>query len=260
MPDRTRATISVIAGCATMFLVVQLGVPWLTPTFGPTPASVVGATAMILVGFLLERWLFRRSANEAVVALGFGRPRWRALLVAGVITALMLTFFPIFAALTGAAIRVRPDWVWILLGAAALNGVAEEVLFRGFTFGELRRSGYSFLRAGWISLVIFAAVHLLIFFQAPPLVASLATLVAIAVAFPMAYLFERGGNTIYAPALLHVGTHAFRLVSIDDAHLMAALTSWLGLQVLMPSVVFAFRRVLSAEPAPAAGSGSAAQP
>lgn len=54
-------------------------------------------------------------------------------------------------------------------------------------------------QAGFISMVIFAAVHLLLFIGNPFFMGFLGTLIAITSAFPMAYLLERGNNTIWAP-------------------------------------------------------------
>jgi membrane protease YdiL (CAAX protease family) len=44
--------------------------------------------------------------------------------------------------------------------------VAEEVLFRGYLFGHLRR-GRSFWRAAVLSMLPFVCVHLLLFFTMP---------------------------------------------------------------------------------------------
>ena len=114
-------------------------------------------------------------------------------------------------------------------------------LFRGYVFGGLRRAGLSFNRAGVVSLVIFATVHLLLFIQTPFIVALLGTLVAIAAAFPMAYLFERGNNTIWAPVVLHVAAHSIRLVDVAEPFYLPAVTAWLGLQLAAPFLVFFFR-------------------
>lgn len=89
-------------------------------------------------------------------------------------------------------------------------------------------------------MVIFAAVHLLLFIGNPFFVGLLGTLIAIASAFPMAFLFERGNNTIWAPALLHVGTHAIRLVDIAEPHYFTAVGIWLAMQIGMVFLVYTF--------------------
>ena len=188
-----------------------------------------------------ERVVFNLRLPQALRALGFGRPHARTLLVAGSIAASMLLFFPVFALTTAAPLRLKPDWLWILVGAIALNGVAEETLFRGYVFGGFRKVGLSFGRAGAIAMVIFASVHVLLVVQNPLIIAVLATLVALAAAFPMADLFERGGNTLWAPVLLHVAAHTIRLVDIPEPYYLPAVTSWLVLQIGLPFLVFAVR-------------------
>jgi hypothetical protein len=81
---------------------------------------------------------------------------------------------------------------------------------------------------------------LMLFSGNPFFVGLLATLVAIASALPMAYLFERGNNTIWAPALLHMGTHAIRLVDIAEPYYLTAVGIWLAMQIGMVFLVYAF--------------------
>jgi hypothetical protein len=89
-------------------------------------------------------------------------------------------------------------------------------------------------------MVIFAAVHLLLFIGNPFFVGFLGTLIAVASAFPMAYLFERGHNTIWAPVALHVATHTIRLVDIPEPHYLTAVGIWLALQIGMMFLVYLF--------------------
>ncbi len=140
----------------------------------------------------------------------------------------------------------------MLLGAIALNGIAEETLFRGFVFGHLRQAGQSFWRAGSTSLLIFALVHLVLFATNPPLVATLALIVAVVAAFPLAFLYERAGNTIWAGVVLHVGAHFFRLVEIPEAQYMTVALMWLVLQIGIPFLVLVFANNLLKVPAPSA--------
>jgi hypothetical protein len=90
-------------------------------------------------------------------------------------------------------------------------------------------------------MAIFAAVHLFLFVQNPFIIGLLGTLVAVVAAFPMAYLFERGRNTIWAPVIPHVAVHAIRLVDIPEASYMTVVIVWLVLQLAIPFLVFALR-------------------
>jgi membrane protease YdiL (CAAX protease family) len=158
----------------------------------------------------------------------------------------ILLFFPVLSLATGARLSLNGDWLWTLAGIVVFNGFAEETLFRGYVFGNLRR-GNSFLGAGLISLLFFAAAHLFLFIGNPFAIALAGTLVAVTAAFPMAYLFERGGNTIWAPVILHVAVHTIRLVSIPETLYMPAVLAWLVLQIFLPLLVFAFRKYLKDE-------------
>jgi membrane protease YdiL (CAAX protease family) len=155
----------------------------------------------------------------------------------------MLLFFPVLSLVSGVRLSLKSDWLWTLTGIIAFNGLAEETLFRGYVFGNLRRVN-SFLRAGFLSLILFAAVHLYLFVGNPFAIALTATLVAVSAAYPMAYLFERGRNTLWAPVVLHVATHAIRLVDIPEALYMTAVLAWLVMQIGLPLLVFAFYKYL----------------
>lgn len=236
-----RAFIYILIGCAVMFGILQLGVTWLAGLFDQTWAALIVTGIMVFAAVSFERLFFKYSPPQGFLALGFGRPNPRAVLAASIIAVIMLAFFPVFSLSTGAQIGLKPDWLWILLAIVTLNGIGEETLFRGYVFGGLRKEGrLSFRQAGFISMIIFAAVHLLLFIGNPFFVGLLGTLIAIASAFPMAYLFERGNNTIWAPAVLHVGTHAIRLVDIAEPHYLTAVGIWLAMQIGMVFLVYAF--------------------
>jgi membrane protease YdiL (CAAX protease family) len=255
-PDRpaqpTRDPIAyTLLGAILLFLVLELGVAWLAGWLDPTWSALIASVAMVALALLLERVFFHRAPRAALYILGYKRVDVPSLVVGACVVLVMLAFFPIFAAATGAQLTLKSDWLWILVGAIALNGIAEETLFRGYVFGGLRRGGLSFARSGFISLLVFAAVHLVLFLQNPPIVAFLATLVAITAAYPMAYLFERGHNTLWGPVLVHVGTHAIRLVDIPEPYYMTGLVAWIAFQIATPFLIFAFRGYLRTRAAPA---------
>lgn len=236
-----RAIGSILIGCAGMFLILQIGTTWLAGKLDMTWAALIVTAIMLGVAVVCERLVFKHTLPQALRVLGFGRLNVRALLAVVVIACIMLMFFPVFSLITDTQVRLKSDWLWILIGAIALNGIAEETLFRGFVFGGLRKAGLSFGHAGVISLMIFAAVHGLLYVQNPFIIAFLATLVAVAAAFPMAYLFERGRNTLWAPVILHVTAHAIRLVDIPEGYYLRAVGIWLVLQIGVLFLVFAFR-------------------
>ena len=97
----------------------------------------------------------------------------------------------------------------------------------------------------------FVGVHLFLFFTMPWPIALAAVLLAVALSFPLAHLFEVGGATIWAPALLHFviqGTVKVVVVSGDGSSafplvwmVASALVPWLSLLVPRPSATLSTR-------------------
>ncbi|MBE0670737.1 MAG: CPBP family intramembrane metalloprotease [Anaerolineales bacterium] len=230
----------ILAGCAGMYLILHLGLTWLYGKVDETWARISVTVLMLIVAVICQRWLFKVRTGKAIRMLGYGSVHLRALLVAAIISAVMLIFFPIFTVVTGAPVSLINDWLWLLLGIVVVQGFAEETLFRGFVFGGLRKLGFSFRRAGFVSMAIFAVVHLVLFTQLSFIVGVLGTLLAVVIAFPMAYLFERSSNTIWAPVLLHATTSVIRLVDIPEDSYMIAVSVWFGIQLTAPFLVYLF--------------------
>lgn len=203
-------------------------------------ALVIGsALAVERLVFLSHRTLLR-GARQALRDLGFGRPGAGAMWAGLLVCLLMLAFYPIFSRLIGARLGLRGDWLPLSLGLFAQGGIAEEALFRGYLFRHLRE-GRPFWRAAFLSMLPFTAVHLLLFTSNPWPIALAATLLAVATSFPLAYLFERGGNTLWAPALLHFTMQGtFKLVLIPDALALPAAMAWMTVCLVAPWLVFAF--------------------
>jgi hypothetical protein len=65
------------------------------------------------------------------------------------------------------------------------------------------RQSHSFARAVWWSVPLIALTHMPIALTDGWLVGGLATLTAAITCWPFATLWERGGRTVWAPALLH---------------------------------------------------------
>jgi len=231
----------ILLGAGVMFLILQFGVTFLVSMMDLTWSALIGTAVMLAFVLALERLVFARRPVEALSALGWGRANPRAMLVAVILSVAMLAFFPVVSLVWGVPMELRSDWLWILAGAIALNGIGEETLFRGFIFGHLRRAGSSFVRAGLIALLIFTAIHLLLFAQNPFVVALAGTVIALVASFPLAFLFERAGFSIWPTVILHVATHTIRLVAIPEPYSMAVLVAWLGLQILMPFLIWIFR-------------------
>jgi membrane protease YdiL (CAAX protease family) len=216
----------ILVGAGLMFAILQGGLTMLVPSLGMTWTPLIVTAAMFAALLVIERLAFGRGPMAALAGLGLGRPTRGSIAVALIISGAMLAFFPAYTALTGVAFSLKADWVGLLVGSIALNGLAEETLFRGFVFGHLRQAGHSFRRAGFISLLVFGAIHLFLFAGNPIVIAVLATVLAIAAAFPYAFLYERAGRTIWAGAIVHVAGHAVRFVDVPESQLVLVSSIW----------------------------------
>jgi membrane protease YdiL (CAAX protease family) len=223
-------------GTFLIWLVLDRAAAWLGSLRGE--AGLLVCAIVIVTALGVERLLFRTAFRQGAKRLGLGYPNPRVMLVTLGISLLMLTFYPLFSFVTGAPVSLRSDWLWLALGLFAQHGIAEELLFRGFTFGHLRE-GRTFWRAAFLSLIPFVAVHLplLVSLDLPLALASIG--LAVATSFPFAYLFDRGYKTIWAPALLHFITHTIKLVEIPLAFYTPAAVVWMAICGLLPYLVFA---------------------
>jgi membrane protease YdiL (CAAX protease family) len=236
-----RTTSLILLGAVTMFLILQFGVTFLLSMMDFTWSALLGTGAMLTFVLAFEWFMFARPPVEALSALGWGRANRRAVLVSVILSCILLAFFPIISLVWSVPMELRHDWLWIFVGSFVLNGIGEETLFRGFIFGHLRRTGLSFVRAGLISLLIFTAIHLLLFVQNTFVAAMAFTIIALLGSFPLALLFERAGFSIWPTVILHVTVHTIRLVMVSEPYTMTVFLAWLGLQLVMTFLIWAFR-------------------
>ena len=159
----------------------------------------------------------------------------------------MWAFLPAFAWSRGVSIALRPEWLYLLVGVVLVNGITEEVIHRGYVFGHLRR-GRSFLAAATLSAMVFAVQHLYIIVTTGWTVGLASVLLAALLAYPLAFVFERGGNSIVAPAILHTSSNApVVILAMSEDIVAAALVPHMGVVLLSLYLVFAFRKFLVAE-------------
>ena len=149
----------------------------------------------------------------------------------------MLLVIPTYTLATGTPVRGYAGWVWLLPRLFAQGGIAEEVLFRGYLFRHIRE-GRPFGRAAWVASIPFVAVHLLLFFTLPWPVAMASLLLSALLSFPLAYLFELGGNTVWAPALLHFVVQGAVKIAIVGNGGPAFPLLWMAASATLPFLVF----------------------
>jgi membrane protease YdiL (CAAX protease family) len=160
--------------------------------------SLAAAAAVVFLG--------QRAAgipwSRVPASLGLGRPAGPALGLALVVGAVYAATLVLGAVAAGVELTVRDNWPLVLVGILLFHGLAEELVWRGFVFGRLRQS-HGFARAVWWSVPLITLTHVPIALTDGWLVGGLATLTAAITCWPFAALWERGGRTVWAPALLH---------------------------------------------------------
>jgi membrane protease YdiL (CAAX protease family) len=240
-----RSWFSFLVGFA-MLCGVLLGTSALDAT-GRWGLAILAAT--LLTGVVVERVEHRASVATVLRSLGLGRPGGRALALAFVVSGLVLLVFPLTTAVSGADIRLRADWLWLLIGLFAFHGLAEELVWRGFAFRRLR-DGRTFWSATWWTMPLIAASHLPIVFTMGPAVGLGAMAVAAVTSVPFGYLYDTGRRSIWAPALVHTAIDTFKLVVIPAAAIptYSVLIIAVSLTVPLLALVVPRRMLVPASP------------
>jgi membrane protease YdiL (CAAX protease family) len=223
------------AGLALVFAFFQ----WAATVLGSNrgQSGVLIAALVLAALFVIERLFFGVPFGVAPRALGLGLPAPAGVLTAAALAGLLLAVIPLYAQLAHVPLELYPGWGWLLPGLFAQAGMAEETLFRGYLFGHLRRR-HSFWRAARLSMIPFVLVHLLLFLTQPWPIAAAAMLLAVALSFPLAHLYELCGRTIWGPAIVHfVVQGALKLTVVPDAAVALPL-AWMAASATLPFLVF----------------------
>jgi membrane protease YdiL (CAAX protease family) len=204
--------------------------------------GILIATLVVAATAVVERFLLGRQHRTAIRHLGLGRPRSTGVVVASGAVFLLLMVALLFVQSRGMTATFYPGWVSLLPGLFAQAGIAEEVLFRAYLFGHVR-VGRTFWRAAFGSMVPFVVVHFVLFFSMSWVIALAAVVLASVISFPLAYLFELGGNTIWAPAFLHFVIQAtVKILVFADGQESFALV-WIAASATIPLLIFLVRAI-----------------
>jgi membrane protease YdiL (CAAX protease family) len=228
----------ILAGVALLFAVHTAATTLTNSLYGEY--GLLASALALATALVVERLVFGRAPGPALHALGLGRPASRSLAAALAITLLMLTTWPLYALATGMTLAARPDWAWLALGIVAQYGVAEELIFRGYLFGHLR-AGRSFRRALLLATLVFATAHLPMLVTNGPAVGLAGLLLAVVASLPFVWLYERGGATIWAPAIVHAAAHAPKLLAPGTLDATAEL-AWIAVVMVAPYLAFVLLR------------------
>jgi membrane protease YdiL (CAAX protease family) len=219
------------------------GLSLLTSNFDWTWSRML--ICLVSVGGVTIAWSLLKNTQltESFWQVGFGIPNWRVMGIAVAISALMLSFFPLYSSLANLNLPLQNNWLWILIGIIAGVGIAEETLFRGYVFNFLRQER-TFWKAATISMILFGAMHLLLLLWLPLPIAIAAIILAIIAAYPSAYLFETANRTIWPSTILHTTALATNLFEIPADLMISLSLIWIGVIVIGMFLVFVAGRFL----------------
>ena len=230
--------IRLVAGLIVIYALFQ----WSAGALGSNRGEAGAIVAAIIVAatIIIERTFFGTGNRDLVAALGFGTPTVAGLAASFAVTALLVAMLLLFPLITGTRLTLQQDWMRPLPGLFLQAGIAEEVLFRGWLFGHLRQ-GRSFQRAALVSMIPFAAVHLYLFLTLSWPIATAAFLLSIVIAVPMAWLYEVGGRTIWAPAVVHAVIQGVpKIIDVRDGSPVIFAIAWMCFSAVAPILVSAF--------------------
>ena len=196
---------------------------------------------LVVVATAAAQWfLLGHRRDTPARQLGLGRPDTRAIAAAGLTVFLLLLVGFLFVRARGITPGFYPGWIALLPGLFAQAGIAEEVLFRGYLFGQVR-IGRTFWRAASLSMLPFVGVHLVLFLSMPWPIALASVLLSSVISFPLAHLFELGGGTIWAPALLHFVIQATVKVLVFSHGAESFALAWMIASAVVPLLVLAVK-------------------
>ncbi len=229
----------IIAGYLLLYGILEL-IAKLTGDTVNTWNAILITACVILMAVLVEMFIFRSRFKDLSGLLGYGKPRTKAIAAALVITLLMFLCYPAITVITGYKFTLPADWLWLAIGVFVFHGIAEEVLYRAFLFRHLREDR-SFWKAAWLAVIFFTAAHIPIIINMGLMVGGMAVLLAVVSSFPISYMYEKGGNTIWAPAIVHAAIDTIIPIlaagEMNERSTMA-VSIWMAAAMIIPYTAF----------------------
>jgi membrane protease YdiL (CAAX protease family) len=196
------------------------------------------AALVLVVAVAWESLIGGSSLASAATSLGLTTPARPPLLGALAVSAALVCLLPLCRIAFGTPIALTPSWYLYVPGLLAQAGIAEEVVFRGYLFRHFRQ-GRSFWRAALLSALPFVLVHLLLFATLDGVVALASLALALSLSFPLAWIFEASGNSMWPPAVVHfVVQGAIKLVEIPAPDFLPVVTLWMLAGAVLPWILF----------------------
>lgn len=202
--------------------------------------AILVFTVVFTVLLLLRKMYPGAPLKITAAAIGFRKTTFRHVLPGILVSAGLLGMYPLISLLGKITIQTTADWYLNLAGLLLTGGLAEEILFRGFLFGELRKQ-MRFKKAVFRSALVFTGAHLLLFTYFPWPLALFSTILAAGLSLPFAYLFEQGQNSVWAPALVHATIRTVGMVfTTGEAGLPLLSSWWILLSLFVPWIILSF--------------------
>jgi membrane protease YdiL (CAAX protease family) len=199
--------------------------------------------AFIVTPLVLEMVLYRKAPAQALSDIGLTRISSTGIRLTALFLLPLVVFYPLYSLLTRTPLVLQPGWLWLMLGILLNNGLAEETMMRGFVFRHLRE-GRTFWRAAALSTLFFAGYHLPLLLTAGVTIGVFAVVLAIPTGFVTAYIYERGRNTVWSTALLHVVYNGLAVAFVfppDVQPMATSLYLLVGIAMSIILLVWAYR-------------------
>lgn len=227
-PSVPAVPIASVCTPAVLVIIPLVAAAWLPPEFSPVRRQILLGVWGIAAIFVAERLLFSGSVRESLRSLGARPSRGAMLPIVLLAIVPMWLFLPLLAWWQNAAVALKPQWLLVFAGVVLVNGVAEEAIHRGFVFGHLR-AGRSFAAAAAISAALFGAQHLYLIVTNDWMIGVASVVLALLLAYPLAFVFERSGYSLLGPSLLHTSSNAPALIfDLPQTFLATALIPHMG--------------------------------
>jgi membrane protease YdiL (CAAX protease family) len=201
----------------------------------PAPGPALLAAGVVFAILAIGLGVHGTPQQRILTELGLGRPRPRPVIAAAVAGGLVLATYVVGAVVLGVDLHLRANWLSVLGGTLLFHGIAEELVWRGFAFGQLRRRMRFWPAVAW-SIPLITCTHIPIIASAGALVGGLAVISAAATCVPLSYLWEHDRRSIWAAALLHSTIGCWQLFYRDYPATFSVIV--LLASIVAPQLVF----------------------
>jgi membrane protease YdiL (CAAX protease family) len=186
--------LAIIGGVAYAAFPIALPFGFLSDPESRLGVFLVGSICGEAAAFGVLVWLLHRR-GPSLSALGWGRPATPLAWVLGLIVAI------VYSAITSLNPSVGPNLLrftplkFLALAAAAVAGIVEETIFRGYVIRSLSQMGYANATQACVSGAIFALAHVYAFTSPLSILVTIGYTFAFGAALAAVYLIAKRSLT-----------------------------------------------------------------